>query len=61
MITSIGNLAGFASASIIGWLKDVTRSTNAGIYCVSGALILGAVVALVGKRQAPKASRPVAG
>ncbi|WP_250453026.1 MFS transporter [Caballeronia sp. ATUFL_M2_KS44] len=60
MINSIGNLAGFASASIIGWLKDVTHSTNAGIYCVSGALILGAVLALLGKRQALNASPTVA-
>src|SRR5450830_147718 len=41
MINSIGNLAGFVSSSIIGWMKDVTRSTNAGMYVVSGALLLG--------------------
>lgn len=47
MINSIGNLAGFVSASIIGWMKDVTHSTNAGIYCVAGALVFGAVLALL--------------
>ncbi|SAL56503.1 major facilitator transporter [Caballeronia terrestris] len=51
MINSIGNLAGFVSASIIGWMKDVTHSTNAGIYCVAGALVLGAVLALRHPRQ----------
>lgn len=47
MINSIGNLAGFVSPSIIGWLKDVTHSTNAGMYFVSAALALGAVLALL--------------
>jgi MFS family permease len=51
MINSIGNLAGFVSASIIGWMKDVTHSTNAGIYCVAGALVLGAVLALLQPRK----------
>ena len=52
MINSIGNLAGFVSASIIGWMKDVTHSTNAGIYCVvAGALVLGAVLALMQPRR----------
>jgi len=47
MINSIGNLAGFVSPSIIGWLKDVTHSTNAGMYCVAAAMALGAVLALL--------------
>ncbi|SAL24059.1 MFS transporter [Caballeronia telluris] len=51
MINSIGNLAGFVSASIIGWMKDVTHSTNAGIYCVAGALVFGAVLALLQPRK----------
>jgi D-galactonate transporter len=47
LINSVGNLAGFVSPSIVGWLKDVTGSTNAGMYFVAGALILGAVLALL--------------
>jgi nitrate/nitrite transporter NarK len=47
MINSIGNLAGFVSPSIIGFMKDVTHSTNAGMYVVSGALFLGAGLALL--------------
>ena len=61
MINSVGNLAGFVSASIIGWLKDVTHSTNAGIYCVSGALVFGAVLALLQTRQAARGSERLAG
>ena len=47
MINSIGNLAGFVSPSIIGWMKDVTNSTDAGMYVVSAALLLGSVLALL--------------
>jgi D-galactonate transporter len=50
MINSVGNLAGFVSPSIIGWMKDVTQSTNAGMYVVSAALFLGAVLALLQPR-----------
>ncbi|SAK64447.1 hypothetical protein [Caballeronia ptereochthonis] len=46
MINSIGNLAGFVSPSIIGWMKDVTHSTNAGLVVVAAALLLGAVLTL---------------
>ncbi|MCP3719232.1 MFS transporter [Paraburkholderia sp. CNPSo 3281] len=51
MINSIGNLAGFVSPSIIGWMKDVTHSTNAGMSCVSAAMVLGAVLALLQPRK----------
>lgn len=45
-INSIGNLAGFASPYVVGWLKDVTQSTAAGMYAVSAVLILGAFAVL---------------
>jgi D-galactonate transporter len=51
MINSIGNLAGFVSPSIIGFMKDVTQSTNAGMYVVSAALFLGAVLALLQPKE----------
>jgi D-galactonate transporter len=46
MINSVGNLAGFVSPSIIGWMKDVTHSTNAGLIVVAVALFVGAVLTL---------------
>jgi nitrate/nitrite transporter NarK len=51
LINSIGNLAGFVSPSIVGWLKDVTNSTNAGMYVVASALVLGALLALLQPRE----------
>jgi len=46
MINSIGNLAGFVSPSIIGWMKDVTHSTNGGLLVVAVSLFVGAVLTL---------------
>lgn len=51
MINSIGNLAGFVSPFLIGFMKDVTQSTNAGMYIVSAALFLGAALALLQPKE----------
>ncbi|BDB29637.1 MFS transporter [Cupriavidus sp. TA19] len=42
VINSVGNLAGFASPYLIGYLKDLTHSTQSGMYVLAGMLILGA-------------------
>ena len=46
MINSIGNLAGFASPYAVGWLKEATASTDAGIYVLAASLVLGAALTL---------------
>ena len=45
-INSVGNLAGFVSPYVVGWLKDMTHSTEAGMFAVTAVLILGALVTL---------------
>lgn len=45
-INSVGNLAGFVSPYMVGWLKDLTQSTEAGMLAVSAALVAGALVIL---------------
>jgi MFS family permease len=45
-INSVGNLAGFVSPYVVGWLKDVTSSTEAGMFAVSAVLVFGAFVVL---------------
>lgn len=42
-INSVGNLAGFVSPYLIGYLKDLTGSTQIGMYVLAAALVLGAV------------------
>lgn len=54
LINSVGNLAGFVSPTIVGWMKDVTHSTNAGMYVISAALLLGAFLALLQPRESVK-------
>ena len=43
IINSVGNLAGFASPYVIGYLKDVTHSTSSGMYVLAAMLVLGAI------------------
>jgi MFS family permease len=45
-INSVGNLAGFVSPYVVGWLKDLTHSTEAGMFAVSAVLVVGAVAIL---------------
>ena len=45
-INSVGNLAGFVSPYVVGWLKDMTHSTEAGMFAVSAVLIVGALATL---------------
>lgn len=42
MINSVGNLAGFVSPYLIGYLKDLTHSTQIGMYVLAGTLVVGA-------------------
>ena len=45
-INSVGNLAGFASPYLIGWIKELTQSTDMGLYILSGILVLGVLLVL---------------
>ncbi len=42
-INSVGNVAGFVSPYLIGTLKDLTGSTEIGMYVLSAVLVLGAI------------------
>ncbi len=46
LINSLGNLAGFVSPFLVGWLKDATQSTDAGMYMLAGSMVLGALLTL---------------
>jgi len=46
LINSIGNLAGFVSPYAVGWLKDQTSSTDAGMYLLAASLVVGALLTL---------------
>lgn len=46
VINSCGNLAGFVSPYVVGWIKDSTGSTGAGMYYVASFLALAAVLVI---------------
>ena len=50
-INSVGNLAGFASPYLIGYLKDLTGSTAIGMYVLAASLVVGAVLVWLTPRQ----------
>jgi D-galactonate transporter len=46
LVNSVGNLAGFLSPYLVGWLKDTTGSTASGLYLLAACLCVGALIAL---------------
>jgi len=51
IINSCGNLAGFVSPYVVGWTKDLTGSTGAGMYFLASFVFAGAILAIVGIRS----------
>ncbi|MGU3538945.1 MFS transporter [Methylobacterium sp. A54F] len=46
VVNSVGNLAGFVSPYLIGWIVDQTKSTSLGVYTLAGCLVVGSLLAL---------------
>ena len=46
LINSIGQLAGFVSPYLVGFVKDATRSTDIALYILAGLMFVGAVQVL---------------
>lgn len=46
LINSLGNLAGYVSPTIVGWLKDKTADSATGMMVLAASLVLGAVLTL---------------
>jgi hypothetical protein len=53
LINSIGNLAGFGAPYIMGLIKEATKSTDSGVYLLSGMMLLGAFLVFL----APKPTK----
>ncbi len=60
LVNSVGNLAGFFGPTVLGWLKDATGSTDAGLYILAGFLLLCAplILALPARLANPKQEIP---
>jgi MFS family permease len=46
LINSTGNLAGFVSPALVGWLKTVTHSLDSSLFLIAGSLLVSASLIL---------------
>ena len=46
LVNSLGNIAGFASTFLVGWMTDLTHSTSASLYLFAALLTIGAALIL---------------
>jgi MFS family permease len=46
LINSTGNLAGFVSPALVGWLKTLTHSLDSSLFLIAGSLIVSALLIL---------------
>jgi nitrate/nitrite transporter NarK len=47
LVNSFGNVAGFVSPYLVGWLKDLTHNTDIGMIMLSVSLLVGALLTLM--------------
>lgn len=55
LINSIGQMAGFLSPYLVGWIKDQTGSTTMALYSLAALTIVGSLIAL--RLSRPSAAR----
>jgi D-galactonate transporter len=46
LINSVGNVGGFASTFLVGWMTDLTHSTSASLYLFAGFLVVASLLLL---------------
>jgi nitrate/nitrite transporter NarK len=46
LINSTGNLAGFVSPALVGWLKTLTHSLASSLFLIAASLIVSALLIL---------------
>ncbi len=44
LINSVGQMAGFLSPYLVGWIKETTQSTDIALYLLAGIMVLGAAM-----------------
>lgn len=58
LINSVGQLAGFLSPYLVGWIKDQTGSTDMALYALAGLTVIGSIVALTASRRTQARATP---
>ncbi len=58
LINSVGNLAGFLSSPMMGWISDHTKSMALGLECIATFLVMGGLTCvLIGGTAGPQGTR----
>jgi MFS transporter, ACS family, tartrate transporter len=52
MINAVGNLGGYFGPFIVGWIKDSTKSFEAGLYFLAACSLMAAVITFLAARAA---------
>jgi ACS family tartrate transporter-like MFS transporter len=52
MINAIGNLGGYVGPFVVGWIKDSTKSFEAGLYFLAACSLMAAVITFFAARAA---------
>lgn len=47
LIDSLGQVAGFVSPFLVGWIKDATGGTDVALYILSTVLLVGAALVML--------------
>jgi len=47
LINCTGNLAGFVSPSVIGWLKNQTHSLSSGLFLVAAMIAIAGIAVVM--------------
>ena len=47
LVNSMGNLSGFVSPYMLGYIKDTTKSLALGLYALGGLIVFGAILVMI--------------
>jgi MFS transporter, ACS family, tartrate transporter len=52
MINAVGNLGGYVGPFVVGWIKDSTKSFEAGLYFLAACSLMAAIITFFAARAA---------
>jgi ACS family tartrate transporter-like MFS transporter len=58
MINAVGNLGGYVGPFVVGWIRESTKSFQAGLYFLAACSLMAAVVTFFAARAAGAPAAP---
>ena len=47
LVNSLGNLSGFVAPSMLGYIKDATKSLSGGLYALAALVVIGVILIVI--------------